>query len=97
MEVPLDYHDPTVGSARLAVAKANATGQRRGTVFFNPGLFTQVYMILQGLLTQGTPAAGGPGSSGITNLEAMKDTLLERTGGIYDVVSWDPRGVGLST
>ncbi|KAI0723376.1 alpha/beta-hydrolase [Earliella scabrosa] len=76
LEVPLDYQDPTVGSARLAVAKANATGQRRGTVFFNPG---------------------GPGSSGITNLEAMKDTLLERTGGIYDVVSWDPRGVGLST
>ncbi len=37
-EVPLDYHNPKVGKARLAVIKANATGERRGTLFFNPGL-----------------------------------------------------------
>ncbi len=37
LQVPLDYHDPSVGHARLAVIKANATGERRGSVFFNPG------------------------------------------------------------
>ncbi|KAI0747569.1 alpha/beta-hydrolase [Fomes fomentarius] len=36
-EVPLDYHDPKVGKAQLAVIKANATGERRGTLFFNIG------------------------------------------------------------
>ncbi|KAI0709174.1 Alpha/Beta hydrolase protein [Earliella scabrosa] len=76
LEVPLDYHDPNVGTARLAIVKANATGERLGTVFFNPG---------------------GPGGGGLENLNALKDQLLEQTGGVYDVVSWDPRGVGLST
>ena len=37
LDVPLDYHDASVGNARLAVIKANATGERRGTVFMNPG------------------------------------------------------------
>ncbi|KAI0709118.1 hypothetical protein C8Q76DRAFT_742305 [Earliella scabrosa] len=75
LDVPLDYHDAGVGNARLALVKANATGERRGTVFFNPG---------------------GPGESGLENLNLLKDALLWRTGGVYDVVSWDPRGVGLS-
>ncbi len=38
-DVPLDYQDPSVGNARLAVVKINATGERRGTVFFNPGQY----------------------------------------------------------
>ena len=38
LEVPLDYDNPDVGNARIAFAKANATGERRGTVFYNPGL-----------------------------------------------------------
>ncbi|KAI0807372.1 TAP-like protein-domain-containing protein [Fomes fomentarius] len=74
-EVPLDYHNPNVGKARLAVIKANATGERRGTVFFNPG---------------------GPGVSGLQGLVDNKNTLLLVTGGFYDIVSWDPRGVGLT-
>ncbi len=36
-EVPLDYHDASAGTARLAVVKASATGERRGSLFFNPG------------------------------------------------------------
>ncbi|RDX45302.1 alpha/beta-hydrolase [Lentinus brumalis] len=75
-DVPLDYQDPSVGNARLAVVKINATGERRGTVFFNPG---------------------GPGESGIAILDQNVDLLLEVTGGVYDVVSWDPRGVGFLT
>ena len=46
-DVPLDYNDPSVGNARLAIIKANATGERRGTVFFNPGesRYTDILMI----------------------------------------------------
>lgn len=38
MDVPLDYHDPSAGYGHLAVIKANATGERRGTVLLNPGM-----------------------------------------------------------
>ncbi|TFK81912.1 alpha/beta-hydrolase [Polyporus arcularius HHB13444] len=72
-EVPLDYHDASAGTARLAVVKTSATGERRGSLFFNPG---------------------GPGLSGIQRLAQNKDTLVAMSGGVYDVVSWDLRGVG---
>lgn len=36
--VPLDYFDPSVGVAKVALARLNATsGNRRGSVFINPG------------------------------------------------------------
>lgn len=37
VEVPLDYSDPTGRMIELAVARAPATGQRVGALFFNPG------------------------------------------------------------
>ena len=40
---------------------------------------------------------GGPGSSGLELLNELSAYLLTQTGGHYDIVSWDPRGVGLST
>ncbi|KAI0709175.1 alpha/beta-hydrolase [Earliella scabrosa] len=76
LDVPLDYHNPKLGIARLAIVKANATGERRGTVLLNPG---------------------GPGGSGLDAVSSSKDLLLQITGGIYDIVSWDPRGVGSLT
>ncbi|TFK83373.1 alpha/beta-hydrolase [Polyporus arcularius HHB13444] len=77
LDVPLDYHDPSVGNARLALLKVNATGERRGSVFFNPG---------------------GPGDSGVSNLglPGLQQILQQYSGGVYDIVSWDPRGVGLT-
>ena len=37
-EVPMDYHDPSAGKARLAVAKYAATASKKlGTLFANPG------------------------------------------------------------
>ena len=37
-EVPMDYHDPDAGRARLAVAKYAATAsQKVGALFINPG------------------------------------------------------------
>ncbi|KAL1757025.1 Alpha/Beta hydrolase protein [Schizophyllum commune] len=36
-EVPLDYADDSVGTAKLAIVKYPATGERTGTLFVNPG------------------------------------------------------------
>ncbi|KAJ8494840.1 hypothetical protein ONZ51_g2091 [Trametes cubensis] len=72
-EIPLDYHDRSAGTGRVAVAKANATTERFGTLFLNPG---------------------GPGASGLAALDQLGSTVLSLTGGHYDLVSWDPRGVG---
>ncbi|EIW56310.1 alpha/beta-hydrolase [Trametes versicolor FP-101664 SS1] len=75
-EIPLDYHNSEAGTGRLAVAKVNATGERLGTVFFNPG---------------------GPGASGLAAMNEASTLLLALTGGNYDIVSWDTRGVGTLT
>ncbi|KAJ8494817.1 hypothetical protein ONZ51_g2085 [Trametes cubensis] len=74
--IPLDYHNLSAGYGRLAVAKANATHQRRGSVLVNPG---------------------GPGESGVEEISEFLGTLRALTGGEYDIVTWDPRGVGSLT
>ncbi len=50
--VPLDYQDPSVGTARLAIVKANATGERRGSLFFNPGQLPQFLSTRKSLTPQ---------------------------------------------
>ena len=35
-EVPMDYHDTSAGTARLAVIKYAATAPKKGTIFVNP-------------------------------------------------------------
>lgn len=44
-------------------------------------------------------AAGGPGDSGVAELgiTVFKEILLQATGGVYDIIAWDPRGVGTLT
>ena len=37
---------------------------------------------------------GGPGVSGLQALDETSDLLRAQVGGGYDIVSWDPRGVG---
>jgi hypothetical protein len=38
LDVPMDYHDSSAGTARLAVIKYTATAPKKlGTIFFNPG------------------------------------------------------------
>ena len=51
LDVPLDYQDPSVGKARLAVIKANATGERRGSVLLNPGECVHIYANAMNMLT----------------------------------------------
>ena len=36
-DIPLDYHNASAGSGQLLVVKANATTEREGTIFLNPG------------------------------------------------------------
>lgn len=39
---------------------------------------------------------GGPGQSGIESLLAMIEYIRPRVGGKFDVVAWEPRGIGYS-
>ena len=54
-----------------------------------------IYLLI--LLTPRT--TGGPGESpmGLLNGTDLSDYFMSFTGGHYDFVAWDPRGVGLST
>lgn len=85
LDVPIDWASPDdPHRASIAFAVHRATGERRGTYTFNPG---------------------GPGGSGVGALDtwltggpfgpsgALPPAILRH----YDVVAWDPRGVGDST
>ena len=52
-----------------------------------------LYPVLEGSLIEYL-LTGGPGVSGVEALNSMSTLLLDQTGGYYDIVSWDPRGVG---
>lgn len=85
LDVPIDWAMPNDSRrASIAFAVHRATGERKGTYTFNPG---------------------GPGGSGVGTLgtwltgqpygpwAALPPAILQH----YDVVAWDPRGVGEST
>ncbi|MCM2334706.1 MAG: alpha/beta hydrolase, partial [Anaeromyxobacteraceae bacterium] len=85
--VPLDYDRPRGEKIALALARLRATdqAQRIGSLFFNPG---------------------GPGASGIDYLAyagpvtggpQVGRLLYDLTGGRFDLVAFDPRGVARST
>ena len=67
-----------------------------GRVLSSP---TQVCPLLwfldSGLHSRGL--TGGPGESGVNFVLDHGETLSNLTGGYYDIVSWDPRGVGNTT
>lgn len=46
------------------------------------------------LITSHPPHRGGPGGSGVETIQAQGPLISQITGGVYDAVSWDPRGVG---
>lgn len=73
LEVPLDWAEPDGAQIDLVVIRAEASGQRVGTLLTNPG---------------------GPGASGVDFLQG--NPLGEELNSHFDVVSWDPRGVGAS-
>jgi len=70
--VPLDYDDPDGATAKIAISRMAASGDRIGSLLVNPG---------------------GPGASGLGMATVAASTeLAER----FDVVGFDPRGVGAS-
>jgi len=40
---------------------------------------------------------GGPGGAGVGLIPGFGPFLSEQLGGTYDIISWDPRGVGKYT
>lgn len=91
MDVPLDYtnkSDPRV--ARLAVTKYQVSGLARldGTSPRGSGLKSQRTLVVE---------PGGPGGSGTSYAWRAAELVTERfSGGKFDVLGWDPRGVNAS-
>ncbi|KAF9785048.1 hypothetical protein BJ322DRAFT_1108516 [Thelephora terrestris] len=67
LDVPMDYHDNSAGTARLAVIKYSATAPNK---------------------------LGGPGESGVEAISESGQAFSRAFQGAFDIVSWDPRGVG---
>ncbi|KAJ0168241.1 Tripeptidyl aminopeptidase [Colletotrichum tanaceti] len=80
LDVPLDYQQPDLGRAAIALVKLPAAsespdGQYRGMILINPG---------------------GPGASGV-ELALYNGSVVQAVAGSnYDVVGFDPRGVGIT-
>ena len=77
LEVPLDYDNPDVEVAVLAVGRRATLlpEQRIGSLLLNPG---------------------GPGGSGLEMLESANLYLSTDVMKRFDIISFDPRGVGAS-
>ncbi len=77
MQVPLNYSEPSGGSAAIAVIRIKSpllisgSEDYRGPILFNPG---------------------GPGGSGVDFLLRTGKSLATIVGPQFDVVSFDPRG-----
>ena len=53
-------------------------------------------MCAPGRLTRSTRLLGGPGGSGLDYVGTQGTVLQGRLGSGWDILSWDPRGVGAS-
>ncbi|KAJ7265165.1 hypothetical protein C8J57DRAFT_1718426 [Mycena rebaudengoi] len=77
LEVPLDYSDPNVGTAALAIIRLPANvseAQYRGPLLFNPG------------------GPGGSGVDSLVANGPSFQAVLGSQSNQYDIVSFDPRG-----
>ncbi|MBB5912227.1 pimeloyl-ACP methyl ester carboxylesterase [Nocardia transvalensis] len=77
VEVPLDYDNPGGRTAKIALLKVPARGERIGSLLLNPG------------------GPGGPGMSmaALGAKTLANSAVTER----FDLIGFDPRGVGAST
>lgn len=71
--VPLDYDNPDGETIEIAVLKAKATEEAKGSLFVNPG---------------------GPGASGQDVAATASFYFTEELRANYDIIGFDPRGVG---
>ncbi|KAF7304000.1 Alpha beta hydrolase fold family [Mycena indigotica] len=81
LEVPLDYASPSLGTAAIAVVRLPANVSTSSSAYRGPILFNP----------------GGPGGTGVEALVAFAPRFPALFGSQYDFVSFDPRGVGVST
>lgn len=88
VDVPLDYtnkSDPRI--ARLAVTKLQAAGLKRHQNPVTSGKSKRTIVV----------EPGGPGGSGTEYVWRMGQSITDRlSGGQFDVLGWDPRGVNTS-
>jgi pimeloyl-ACP methyl ester carboxylesterase len=82
VQVPLDYADPDGPRGEVALLRVKARGEKIGSLLVNPG---------------------GPGGSGMNFVATMANDQLGQPltagplGDRFDMIGFDPRGVGAST
>ncbi|KLO05806.1 alpha/beta-hydrolase [Schizopora paradoxa] len=81
LSVPLDYSNPSGSKAAVAIIKLPANLTSSSKKYGGPVLINP----------------GGPGGSGVETLLIFGKQLQTIIGENFDVVSFDPRGVGLTT
>lgn len=86
----LDVHDNSAGTARLAAIKYPGTTPKKGTFFLNPGDSYHLSCCPR-LISNLCKWTGSPGFNAILS---YGQTFSQPLRGTYDLVSWDPRGVG---
>ncbi|KAH8079834.1 alpha/beta-hydrolase [Cristinia sonorae] len=79
--VPLDYKNPSAGSAAIALLRSASPLPQdhkdyKGPILFNPG---------------------GPGGSGTATVRALAGPMRRVLGDGYDLLGFDPRGTGYTT
>ncbi|TLD28614.1 hypothetical protein PspLS_03737 [Pyricularia sp. CBS 133598] len=87
LDVPFDYHNESESRIfRLAVSKYQASGLApAGSRSSTAGKKSERTLVIN---------PGGPGGSGVQYVAVAAEQLSERmSGGVIDVLSWDPRGV----
>ncbi|KAJ3539136.1 hypothetical protein NM688_g6410 [Phlebia brevispora] len=78
LTVPLDYADPDGPSATIAMAKVPSNYKKSDPRYRGPILMNP----------------GGPGGSGVDLILLAKDIIQPVVGDEYDIIGFDPRGVG---
>ncbi|KAJ7174376.1 TAP-like protein-domain-containing protein [Mycena filopes] len=81
LKVPLDYSNPEVASAAIAMIRIHSvvshdSVEYRGPILINPG---------------------GPGISGVDLIARKGSTISTIVGPEFDIIGFDPRGIGRST
>lgn len=82
VQVPVDYADPTGPRGEIALLRVKARGERIGSLLVNPG----------------GPGVPGMGFVALEASDVMGQVLTKGpVGERFDVIGFDPRGVGAST
>jgi pimeloyl-ACP methyl ester carboxylesterase len=81
--IPTDYSDPTAGLTHLAMTKIPSSLSSSSSSSYTKRSLGSVLINY-----------GGPGVSGYTSSFTFGKNIHRSIGGKFDVISWDPRGIG---